>query len=64
VFRPEGGEDERESLDSKLIFLLATVGYAVGVLFFSYFTQKNGCGLRQKPSWRGASSAAVGGGRI
>jgi solute carrier family 6 amino acid/orphan transporter-like 15/16/17/18/20 len=40
VFRPAGGEDERESWDSKLTFLLATAGYAVGfgnVLFFSYF---------------------------
>jgi solute carrier family 6 amino acid/orphan transporter-like 15/16/17/18/20 len=45
VFRPEGGEDEKESWDSKLTFLLATAGYAVGignVLFFSFFAHKNG----------------------
>jgi SNF family Na+-dependent transporter len=30
VFRPEGGEEKRESWDSKLILLLAAVGYAVG----------------------------------
>ncbi|KAF4518735.1 hypothetical protein B566_EDAN005188 [Ephemera danica] len=31
------GEDERESWDSKLTFLLATVGYAVGAFLIPYF---------------------------
>jgi len=31
VFRPEGDEDEKESCDSKLTFLLTTAGYAVGI---------------------------------
>jgi solute carrier family 6 amino acid/orphan transporter-like 15/16/17/18/20 len=29
ILRPECGEDDRESWDSKLTFLLATIGYAV-----------------------------------
>jgi solute carrier family 6 amino acid/orphan transporter-like 15/16/17/18/20 len=30
VFRPEGGEEERETWDSTLTFLLATIAYVVG----------------------------------
>jgi len=31
VLRPEGVDEERESWDSKLTFLLAANGYAVGL---------------------------------
>jgi hypothetical protein len=50
VFRPESSEDGRESWDSKLTFLLATIRYAVGlgnVWLFQYMDQKNVGGLNR-----------------
>ena len=37
VFRPEGAEEERESCDSKLTFLLDANGYAVGLGIVWFF---------------------------
>jgi len=48
VFMPEGVEEERESWDSKLTFLLAVIGCAVGlrnIWPFHYIDQKNVDGL-------------------
>lgn len=47
-------EDGRESWDNKLQFMLATIGYAVGlgnVWRFPYLAQKNGGGKSQLTSF-------------
>jgi len=49
VFRLEGGEDAQESWDSKMIFQMATVGYAVGLGSHNWPRSVRG-GLCQGPS--------------